>query len=353
MKSRIIVFIIIILTLLAAYLIYNNTKSTIKANFAVEDISKVTKIFMSDKHNNSVILKKIDDEKWTVNDKYEARADGMEILLETISQVSVREPVNIAGRNNVIKWLAAKNVKVEIYEICYYINIFDKIKLFPHEKLTKVYYVGGETQDNNGTFMLMEGSDEPFICYIPGFRGFLSPRFSTLENDWRNHKIFDLKIGQLKSVKIEYPTAPDSSFEITRINKIFEIKWLKRNMILQNYDTLKVINYMSSFTNINFEAFKNNIGKKAIDSITSQYPMAIISLTDISGKVNSIKTYIKLAEEGSIDEITGKTLYIDRDRFYGLINEGKDFVFLQYFTFNQILRPITYFLKNSTQKQKE
>lgn len=349
-KNKYIALITIILAILAIILISKNSRSTIKADFAVDNQSTITKIFLSDKMNNSLTLKRVDEQKWTVNDKYQARTDGIDILMETVTQVRVKEPVTLAGRNNVIKWLAGKSVKIEIYQTVYRINLFDKIKWFPHEKLTKVYYVGGETQDNNGTFMLLEGSTEPFICYIPGFRGFLSPRYTALESDWRNHSICDLKIGEIKSVKLEFPTAIDSSFEITRNERNFEIKTLGNNQIMNGFDTLKVLDYMSSFTNINFEAFCNNLSKYEVDSITSQTPMAILTITDVSGKINKIKTFIKLAETGSVDEITGKELFIDRDRFYGLVNEEKDFVFLQYFTFNQILKPVSFFKLNSKKK---
>lgn len=349
-KNKYIAIATILLAIVAIVLLMRSSRSTIKADFAVEDAASITKIFMSDKLNNTVTLKRIDEQKWMVNDKYQARADGMDILLESITQVRVKEPVTIAGRNNVIKWLAGKSVKVEVYQTVYRIDLFKKIKWFPHEKLTKVYYVGGETQDNNGTFMLMEGSDEPFICYIPGFRGFLSPRYTALETDWRNHAICDLKIGDIKSVKLEFPTARDSSFEISRFDRDFEVKMLGSNQVMNGYDTLKVLDYMSSFTNVNFEAFRNNMGKHDIDSITSQTPMAILSITDVSGKTTTVKAFIKLAEKGTIDEITGNELFIDRDRFYGLVNDDKDFVYLQYFTFNQILKPITFFRKSSKKK---
>lgn len=349
-KNKFTILFTIILAVITLILIINNSKSTIKYDFTIEDVSTITKIFMSDKLNNMVTLKKIDEQNWILNDKYPARTDGLDMLLETFSQMRVREPVSIAGRNNVIKWLAASSVKVEIYQQTYRINFFNKLKLFPHEKITKVFYVGGETQDNRGTFMLIEGSSEPFVVYIPGFRGFLSPRFNARETEWRKHTIFDLKISEISAVKVEYPTAQDSSFEISKNGKAFEVKRLKDNTLIAPYDTLKVLDYMSGFTNINFEAFRNFLGKKVIDSLTSQVPMAVISVTDISGKTNRILTYKKLAEPGSIDEFTGKELKFDRDRFYGIVNEGKDFVLLQYFVFDAILRTTDYFKYNVNKK---
>ena len=307
---------------------------------------------MSDKNNNTVTIKRLDELNWQVNNKYPIRVDGIATLLETVSGLQVREPVTIAGRNTIIKWLAAKSVKVEIYQTVYRIDLFNKIKLFPHEKCTKVYYVGDETQDNRGNFMLLEGSQEPYVVSLPGFRGFLSPRFTALESDWRKRVIFELKMADIKSVKVQYAAVPESSFEISRFNKNFEIKLLASNQIMNGFDTLKVLNYMNSFSSVGFEAFLNDLKKSDIDSITSHKPMATLTVTDITGKVTALKAFFKLAEFGSVDDITNKPITIDRDRFYGLVNGEKDFVLLQYYIFNPILQPASYFRMNVEKKSK-
>ncbi len=352
-KNKYILIVTIVLAIVALVFILKSSKSTIKADFAVKDVSSITKIFMSDKSNNTVTLVRIGDENWKVNDKYPARKDGIAILLETISNLKVKEPVSIAGRNTIIKWLAAKSVKVEIYQMVYRIDLFNKIKLFPHEKCTKVYYVGDETQDNQGTFMLEQGSEEPFIVYVPGFRGFLSPRYTAFDGDWRKRVIFELKIGDIKSVKIEYPAAPESSFEISRNNKDFEIKLLASDKLMNNFDTMKVVEYMSSFSNLGFESFLNDLKKSDKDSITSHKPMAILTVTDITGKQITLKAFLKLAEYGAVDDITHEPIIIDRDRFYGLVNDDKDFVYIQYYVFNTILQPVSYFKLNVDKKSQE
>jgi hypothetical protein len=349
-KNKYILLITIILAVIALIFILRSSKTTIKVDFAVKDFSSITKIFMSDKNNNTVTIKKLDDLNWLLNDKYPARLDGVTTLLETVSGLQVREPVTIAGRNTIIKWMAAKSVKVEIYQRVYRINLFDKIKLFPHEKCTKVYYVGDETQDNQGNFMLLEGSEEPYIVSLPGFRGFLTPRFTALESDWRKRVIFELKMADIKSVKVEYSSAPESSFEISRFDKNFEIKLLLSNQTMNGFDTLKVLNYMNSFSNLGFEAFLNDLNKNNKDSITSHKPMAILTVTDITGKVTALKAFLKLAEFGSVDDVTNKPITIDRDHFYGLVNNEKDFVLLQYYIFNSILQPASYFRLNVEKK---
>ena len=344
-KNKIIIILTLVLAVLAVVLVLRNKKTTIVDNFAVEDISTVTKIFMTDKLNNKVILEKIDDQKWRLNNTYDASRQVMDMLLETISELKVKEPVSKAGRNNVIKWLATKNVKVEIYQMVYRINLFDKIKMFKYEKLTKVYYVGGETQDNVGTFMQMEGAEDPAIVYIPGFRGFVSPRFSAYETDWRAHNVFDLKISDIKSVKLEYPIYPDSSFEISREGRYFQMKLLSKNAFVKDFDEMKVLDYMSSFTNINFEAFRNNIGQHAIDSLTSKKPLYTLTVTDITGKKRVVTTYPKVADIVKVDEMNDLQVIMDQDRFYAKVNDGKDFVTIQFFAFEHLIRSADYFRK--------
>ena len=115
--------------------------------------------------------------------------------------------------------MAVIAVKVEIYQQVYRINLFDRIKLFRHEKLTKTFYVGDDTSDNMGTYMLMEGSKEPFVMVIPSFRGFLSTRFIPDEDIWRDQTIFKIRLKDIQSVKMEFPLTPDSSFIINKTGK--------------------------------------------------------------------------------------------------------------------------------------
>ena len=62
-KNKYILLLTITLAVIALILLLNNSKSTIKADFAVDDLSSVTKIFMSDKNNNKVTIKRLDEGK--------------------------------------------------------------------------------------------------------------------------------------------------------------------------------------------------------------------------------------------------------------------------------------------------
>ncbi|HSN50482.1 MAG TPA: hypothetical protein VLR52_04560, partial [Bacteroidales bacterium] len=324
-RNRYYILAVIILALIAIALLLTNPKTTFRgtdSNFAVEDTSIVTKIFMSDKNNNTLTLERKDAGNWIVDHQYAAQKFNIQMLLSTMLQLEVKSPVAKAARTNIIKDMATNAVKVEIYQMKYRINLFNKIRLLPREQLSKVYYVGSATQDNQGTFMVMENSSEPYVVYLPGLRGFVSTRFTPIQKYWRDYTMFRKNIPEIVSVRMEFPQDPASSFQVNnnRMRNIILVSLID-GVPVPHYDTLKMMNFLSSFRNLNFEAVLNDMDKHRKDSIISSIPYCVISLTDTSNKVTSIKSYRKGAAPGETDDM-GKPLPYDLDRLYVLVNDG-------------------------------
>ncbi len=354
-KNRRFIVAVTVLGVIAIALVLTNSKSTFKrelSDFAVDDTSNVTKIFMSDKNNNSLTLTRVQAGKWLVNNKYSGSKANIELLLGTMLGLQVKETVPKAALEYVIKDLATISVKVEIYQWKYKINLFDFIHLFPQEKLTKVYYVGGPIQSNRGSYMIMEHSSVPFVVYLPGLRGFVTPIYSPIEKYWRDYSIFKKSIQQIESVRMDFPSEPGSSFEIKNdANMNIRFISLADNQQVPMFDTLKVMNFLASFRNINFEALLNDMEMHRKDSILETTPYCTISLTDTSHTTQIIKTYRKGASPGEMDDF-GKPAPYDMDRLYALVNDGKDFTSIQYFVFDKILHPKSFFQKKQELKKK-
>ncbi len=346
--NRYIIISVIILTAIALVLVLSRSETTFRkdsADFAVDDSATVTRIFMSDKNNNSVTLNRLGPGNWQVNNQYPASKFNVEMLLQTMSELMVKNPVAKAAQNNVIRELAVNSVKVEIYQKAYRIDLFGQIRWFPHEKLTKVYYVGGATSSNQGTFMLMENASTPFVTYLPGLRGFVSPRYSPLSKYWRDYTVFKKTIPEIVKVRVEVPGTPDFSYEVTNNrNNTYTLVSLKDNKQIFDYDTLRMLNFLSGFRNLNYEALLNDIDKHKIDSVVNSQPFIVITLTDTSGATRTMKTYHKQGPEGQADP-QGNPLPYDLDRLYATVNGDKDFVVIQYFVFDKVLRPKSFFLK--------
>ncbi len=353
-KNRFIFVTFVILALIALILWLTQSPTTFRrsmSDFTLNDSSNVTRIFMSDKNNNSVSLTKISSGKWLVNEKYPAQKLTVEMLLKTMVGIEVQQPVANAAHDNIVKELAVNSVKVEIYQWVYRIDLFGVIRWFPHEKLTKVYYVGGATPSNLGCFMLLENSSEPFIVSLPGFRGFVSPRYSPIEKYWRDYNIFKKTIPEIAIVKVEIPATPDYSYEVRNNGKNkFSLISLTDHSEIPDYDTLKILNFLSGFRNLNYEALLNDMDKARKDSILASQPFIIITLTDTAGVSKTIKTYHKQGPEGQTD-LQGIPLPYDLDRLYASVNDGQDFTIIQYYTFDKVLRPKSFFLREMTKKK--
>ena len=344
-KNRYFIIIAIFLALVALFLVLTRSGTTFKrslSNFAVSDTSNITLIFMSDKNNNTLTLSREPGGGWTVNDRFPAQKYNVDMLLQTLKDLEVKEPVPRAARNNIIRELAVNSVKVEIYQKVHRITLAG-IRLFPHVKMTRVYYVGGATQNNRGTFMLMEHSEEPFVTFLPGFRGFVSPRYTPIEKYWRDYTIFRIGAQGIVSASVEYPAYPDFSFSVTNIpggNPVL-IRLNDRSEI-KDYDTAKVWSFLAAFSSVSFEALLNDIDPHLKDSVLASTPLCIITVRDTAGKETVVKTYHKNAGPGSA-EYYGREVPYDLDRLYALMNDGQDFTLIQFFVFDKILRTAPFF----------
>jgi len=344
-KNRGIFIIVIVLALTALVLILQNRKGTLKhewGEFAISDTASVTKIFMADMRNSQVLLTKVTPGNWLLNDTLRARKEGVDLLLKTMANLAVKAPVPKASYNSVIKRLATNSIKVEIYQQKYRIDLFNSLRLFPHEKLTRVYYVGNPTPDNMGTFMLLEGSDVPFVVYEPGFRGFIAARFTSRMNDWRDHAIFKNDPSEIRSLKVEFPLQPEESYLIEKHEpNSLEIISLANNQRLKTFDTRNVVEMVKRYRDIRFEAVLDAIDPAKVDSIIQTTPLNIITLSDTAGNINQVKTYRRRASTGDFD-LQGNMVSYDLDRLYALINDGKELVLIQYFVFDPITRPLSF-----------
>lgn len=348
-KNRKYIIVLIIFAPIAFWFLTQNDSSTLKVEetgFAVTDTSLVTKIFIADKNANSITLSRT-KKGWILDDKFNTNVRVVDDLLGTISRIKVKSPVPKIGRDNVINRLASIGIKVEVYQTAYKIDMFDKYKFFPYEKLEKVYYVGDVTPDNMGTYMLIEGAKNPYITHIPGFRGFLTPRFSPKVDDWKSHVIFNQTLSDIASVAIEFPDKPESSFkvDVNESDGSYKLTKLIDNSQVINYDTLKLLNFLTSFGDLRYETRLNNLMTTIrLDSIIQTPVIYEMTLVDEDNDT----TYLKAFHKRSLPEAIRQEEYFtlipfDADRFYALINDGEDFVLVQYYTFDKVLHPLAFY----------
>ncbi len=329
-KNRIIIGLIVVLGIVAVILISRHSNSSIKRelrDFAVEDTASVDRIFMVKKDMQQVMLTRVGDH-WMVNDRFVVRNDAIDVLLKTLNRLRVKSPVSTSMLDNAVRMLATRNTKVEVYH---------------KNKLMKTIYVGGPTQDQMGTFMMLEGSSVPFIVHIPGFVGYLSSRFFVEEIGWRSTSIFNYNFNDIKSVAIDNPEDPKQSFKVASAGSNgYSVSSPFGEPLPRELDTVAVRYYISKFEKVNLEFFSDSLPQRTRDSLLPARPYRVITLEDRAGSVRKVTAWRRPAN-GKLDP-DGNPLIWDDERMWALI-DNKTWVVIQYYVFNPLFVNLKYFEK--------
>lgn len=337
----------VLLVLWKTKVIFN--KSDIQVDmFAVKDTATITRVFLADMHENTVLLTKT-AEGWRVSDTVPVIAGKIESLLSTMQNLRVQQPASKNSIDNINRMMAAGAIKVEIYENAPLFTLFKK-GFFVKERRTLTYYMGPATQSNTSNYAILEGREEmPCIVYLPGFRGFVTTRYSPFIEDWVSHRLFDTKLTRIQEVTVTDYDHPEQSFRIEKAGARFFHLYNGQNQMITQYDTSKVINYLSDFRNRNYESLVTEMEPNKRDSIIRSSLFKTIRLTDVNGKTDELSFYRMDSdldyydEEGNhIDDI--EFLY-NRDRCYAILNGNKQQLYrVQYYHFDRLLQPFSYFV---------
>ncbi|MFI5221203.1 MAG: DUF4340 domain-containing protein [Bacteroidia bacterium] len=324
-KTQKILFALVILTGLIYWFWSRQPWNTMKgerSDFSIKDTGAITKMFFADKKGNKVLVEQKEKNKWIVNGKYAADQDKIFILLSTMHDVQVRNPISDSEHNTVVADLATAGIKAEFYA---------------GEKNVKTIYVGSATPDQTGTFMLVEGSSKPFVTHISGFAGYLTSRFITIEKYWRSKEVFNLKGSDIKEISVSYPEHPERSFLLE--NKTQPV--LSSNGRLINAD-LKFLNfYLESFHGLFFEVYANAT-PAMMDSISKRIPFCIFRITKPDGKTTTLRLFNKpLRSEivAELDQDPNIPMY-DKARYFGFINDEKEMFVVQNYAFGKIIKTL-------------
>ncbi|MCB0409924.1 MAG: hypothetical protein KDD29_06865 [Flavobacteriales bacterium] len=340
MKSnKILLAVLVVLVAVALYFFMNNKTGTlggrsgVLSDFAFEDTTNIDQIFISDPSGEQVTLIK-GDKNWLVNGKHKARPESITVLMKTFNRIAVKSPVEKAAMENVIKEMSTQAIKVEIYES-------------GKKQPSKVYYVGGPTQNHHGTYMLLEEdgekSSEPFVTYIPGFYGFLSTRFYANELQWRDATVFSYTPSEIKSIEVNFPEKMEESFIIQKNEELVNLFDYQSTEPNKKVDEKLVSDYLTFYQKIYYENVATEMKKEKQDSIKASTPYFTIKVTDVFGNLNQLKGY-KIPNKDSLAYYDGNVYPYDLDRMYGYLNDEL-LIFIQYRSFDALLLPKSYFLK--------
>lgn len=325
-KNKVLFGVFILLVIASAYFIITRSSNTIKSelsDFAVKDTAAISKIFLADRKNNQITLDKVNG-SWMVNGKSKARPDAIESLLKTIYQIEVRNPIGERAQNTIIRHLSSVAIKCEIY-------------LNNKKKPEIIYYVGGGTQDMLGTFMYIEKSTVPFSVHIPGFDGYLTPRYRPMIDGWVFPSVFNISAPDIQQIDLNYINSSAKSFSVVKQNELdYALLDKESGTAESNVSQNLVQAYLDQFQFINYEARATLMSKTKRDSLMQVGPFANLTLRDVNNNTTSVDMYRMELNERSKNLMDEEHEY-DVDRFYGSVNNDTTWVVLQYYVFNKLL----------------
>lgn len=325
---------LIVLAGIALLVIMNLDSGEQDADFSISNRDKVGSIFIADRSNKTVLLKRTDDDHWTVNDQFPARTPEVNGVLSALEKLDVRRPVSKNAIQNVIADMATNNTKVEVYD--------------RHGDLMLGFLIGAPPPDNIGNYAKKEDSRDLYIIEIPGFDGTLHTRFHTDMVAWRDRAIFRYAPYEVAKVKLDYPNEPGQSFQIMVVKRdSFAFKPLSPEApsFVVEPNKRMIGQYINEFREVHAEAYVNEFGGR--DSIVAQGPYLVMTVTDTAGHDNVIKLFRKPVGKRTKEQFDpkGNLRTYDTERSYALIHNGKDFVLVQQFAFGKLVRDYSSFFQ--------
>lgn len=292
-------------------------------NFAVSNTEDIYKIFLADRKGQTALLERKDDH-WLYNGKVRARPTAISILLETIAQVNVWYVPPKSAENSMIRSLAGEGIKVEVYD--------------KKDKLMKSYYVGGVTNDEHGTYMIMEGAEQPYVVHMPSFVGQLRVRYMLGDDEWADRTIFREKAEEIQSVAVEYPQRKSESFRLEKTGTAeYTVKPFFSTTPVSKQPLRKGVPeaYLLTFEQLGAEGFETDNPMR--DSVTTLVPFAIITLKKTDGEEKQVRFWpleIQQTREGMP--------YVHR--YFAEVNK-KDFLLIQEGVFGPAFRGYSFFFE--------
>lgn len=316
-KNLIYLLLFVILLGIAAWLVTRDRNVSLdpkEISFRVADSAAVNRIFMADRKGGKVLLSRQADGSWLVNDKYTARPDMMKLLLNTLSRMEVKTPVPKGAINTVKANIATAGIKVEIYS-------------GPKSRQEMVFYVGSSTVDTRGTYMIKEDADLPYVLYIPGWEGYLTPRFFTSEEQWRERVLFRLNTDEVVSFAVNYPDTPAYNYSIERLADSSYVLVDPATNSRHPFNSAAGNAIWKDFGIFRIEGFENEVPIR--DSVINMVPPLFhATITERNGKTHTISTYFK-SQLNTIDVVLMQG-FPDLDRNYFYYREGNEFGVMQH-----------------------
>lgn len=326
MKKQHIVLVLLLIIIGGYYLYTSNSNTTTtrfeRRDFAVDNVEQIDKVIITSKVPTKVELIK-NDKNWIVNGDFVARPSSIGFLLKTLDKMEIKHPVQKNSIDPILTDMTAIGIKVEIYKA---------------GKKDKTIYIGNNTPDEKGTYMMLEGALSPYAIHIPGFEGYLRSRFIYDPILWRTKELMNIDQKDIEWLTMEYPNKKESGFKIVQEGQNISVFDIKGNP--QEVNNIKAKQYLTSFKKIAHEGFITLSDPVQPEEIITLPKIFKLTIKEKGKDPYTLRSFQK-AEYIKNEDGTAFYQRTDKNRLFA--TDGNSFFLIQYFVFNPMLRQITDF----------
>lgn len=314
---------------LALFLFLKNQKPSIEDQkaFTTPEIGELTQIEMKDRHGHEVVLTK-GANGWLVNGQYKASSIMLNDLLYALEFMYPEYPVPAVAVNNVLTEMITNSTKVSLFKN-------GKSKPF------KVFNVGGANHAQDGSFMLMEvngqAADKPYLVKLPGFKGYITYRFSAILKHWVSPTFTKLLPQEIEEVSLDYfQEDVDQSFVLSMENTEFKLINNGEVYAGKNLNQSLAEGLFASFMELSFEEFLDSIPQQ--DSVVNKLHFLDLKIKTTKGTEQRVSIYFKplnAYDNLPLDD-EGNPVYLDPLKLYAYDHQSQSFFTIQYYTFGKL-----------------
>jgi len=133
-------------------------------------------------------------------------------------------------------------------------------------KVLSEFLMGGNTQEEDGTFCKRLGYDQVYVMTMPTSVGGLRAYFNQSQEQLRSKTVFDIKHEDIKEISLEYHKDKQNSFSVTRKGGNMEIAAPFNESLKSEKANPKLLDaYFKDFDKVAAEAIRT--GHPSMDSI--------------------------------------------------------------------------------------
>jgi len=333
-KSGILFIVLLLLSSGGYFLVINDRKEengnlTSDRGFNVKSMDDVQKIVIKHVKLQPLVFTR-QGKQWLLNGKYSVD-DAVFINVEKVlTGMKMLYIPSKATTSTILESIKKNGIQLDVYE--------------GGNQPSRIISIGTDTQKGDGTFMILGGTDQPYVMHLPGLAGGLRSRFEQPLENFRDKYLFKDQINHIDYIKVEYPKQNSSSFIIENKAEKATIRPLIENItepaLSANHQLITA--YLSGFESLGAEKLINQYPAK--DSVIAKIPNCIIELKRRDGIIKHFKFF----DYDDIETVTGNSRSPEEIRGQNhllVYTNEKDFYTVQNRVFGDIFRGYQEFFK--------